>query len=46
MTWESPSVDVFEDAVPRARAGRPTLRFFLEIRPEQGILKREVSLYC
>jgi hypothetical protein len=28
MTWESPSVDVFEDAVPRARAGRPTLKFF------------------
>lgn len=21
MAWESPSVDVFEDAVPRARAG-------------------------
>ena len=22
MGWESPSVDVFEDAVPRARAGK------------------------
>ena len=27
MAWESPSVYVFEDAVPRARAGRYKLLF-------------------